>query len=257
MRIDEFKAKAPHGFSRTNRYAVYFDNPSVMINTSNLPMILMFCDRIDLPGLNLNTTQIREYGEIREMPYEFNYDPIPMSFYVDTDMMVKTYFDRWIKSVQNPTNRNFNYYKDYTCGKMSIEVQDLNDNTKYKVELFDAYPKTLFPVSMGYENKEIMRMQVVMAYRYWRSAPMNSQAAVSVGSINPFNPNSGSSVFNLSNPQGEQSFRDIFSEFSVERFDSAPWTDWRRTQEQFNNYGAESQTGVTGIVPDVQTFRVF
>lgn len=282
MRIDEFKAKAPQGFSRTNRYAVYFDNPKVMVSTAHLPMILMFCEKVDLPGINLNTTPIRDYGEIRETPYEVNYDPITLSFYVDTNMIVKGYFDAWIKGVQNPTNRNFNYYKDYTCSKMTIEVQDINDQTKYKAELFDVYPKTVSPITLSYENRGIMKMQVTMVYRYWKASPMNSEAATSIGAINPaLGKNAVAKILGKTSSPGDipfegvnqgvvgpnsilgMNYRDVFSDFEVDRFGKEPFTDWYSTQLKFNNFSSETATsitgvtGLTGIAPNVETFRVF
>lgn len=244
MKISEFKAKAGSGLARTNRYAVNFSLPATLSGNYDLPMILMFCERVEIPGLNVNTVPIRDYGEIREMPYEFNYDPIPMSFYVDTEMQVKKFFDDWIMSVQNPTNRNFNYYKDFTSAKLTIEVQDLNDYTKYKVELFDAYPKTVSPVTLSYEDKNIMRMQVMFAFRYWRSG------VYGIG---------GSGSFLPVLQAGEQlSYRDGFAGFDSSTY---RYNDWRQVQRQFNEYISEKANSVTGsttgyIANDVEIFPV-
>jgi len=159
MKISEFVGQLTAGFARTNRYSVEITLPQLIrdsIHISDVQRMQLLCDAIQLPGLNVNTTQIRTFGEVREMPYEFNYDAITLSFYVDGDMIVKDVFDKWIKSIQQGTSRNFNYYDSYTCPQMNIYVEDLEDQTVHRVTLYEAYPKTVNAVQLSYEQKEIV-----------------------------------------------------------------------------------------------------
>lgn len=155
-----------NGLSRTNRYAVMFGNlpwadPFLTQNT------VLFCDQIQLPGTNINTADLRTYGEVRKTPYERLYEDINMSFYVDTDMSVKTFFDSWMEQIQNPGTRNFNYYDNYTSD-ITIEVQDLQNNTRYNMKLFEAFPKSIGAVQMDYNSKDIMKLSVNFAYKYYQ-----------------------------------------------------------------------------------------
>jgi len=99
-----------------------------------------------------------------------NYDAIQMSFYVDGDMVIKGLFDNWIKGVQTGTSRNFNYYNDYISDPVSISVENLQDKTTYTVLLYEAYPKTVSAVQMGYDQRDIMKLSVTMMYKYWESS---------------------------------------------------------------------------------------
>ena len=171
MKISDFISQVgKSGLARTNRYAVIMDLPNVVKGyyPEEVKKMLIFADSVQLPGLNLNTAQIRTFGEIREMPYELNYDPIQFNFLVDGDMIIKGMMDDWIKNVQQTTH-NFNYYDDYICPQVKIWVQDLDDKTKYEVVLYEAYPKTIGSVQMGYDQKDIMKLNVTMMYKHWKS----------------------------------------------------------------------------------------
>jgi hypothetical protein len=166
MSINNFISEVKFGgMARQNRFTVLF-TPPVDIDSLDLQKVLLFCDTSQLPGVNFSTVQNRTYGEFREIPYEKLYDNLTMSFYVDTDMKVKSLFDSWINQIQNPVTRNFNYYNNYTC-EMTIEVQDILDRTRYQLTLYECYPKTLGAVSLDYSSKEIMKLPVTMQYKYW------------------------------------------------------------------------------------------
>ena len=155
-----------NGLSRTNRYAVMFGK-TPWAETALQRNTVLFCDQIQLPGTNINTADLRTYGEVRKAPYERLYEDINMSFYVDTDMSVKTFFDFWIEQIQNPGTRNFNYYDNYTAD-ITIEVQDLQNKTRYNMKLFEAFPKSIGAVQMDYNSKDIMKLSVNFAYKYYQ-----------------------------------------------------------------------------------------
>lgn len=164
--ISEVKSQ---GLAKSNRYLVRFSPPLYGLD-SNVPRTLsLFCDQVQLPGMNFSTAQNRVYGEFREVPYEKLFDNLNMSFYVDKNMYVKRVFDNWMEAIQNPETRSFNYYKNYTTG-MDIEVHDMMDRITYVVSLFECYPKTIGPIQLDYSSKDVMKMTVTMQYKYWTSA---------------------------------------------------------------------------------------
>ena len=78
------------GLARTNRYTVLFSKFGEQSRD-----VLLLCDQVQLPGTNFNTSDMRTYGEVRKAPYERLYDDVNMSFYVDTGLTVKKFFDDW------------------------------------------------------------------------------------------------------------------------------------------------------------------
>jgi hypothetical protein len=174
--LDQFIANIKNGgLSRSNRYVVNIAKPFA-VDDVIYRQILLYCDQAQLPGVNYSTIQNRSYGEFREVPYEKLYGDVNMSFYVDKDLYVKEFFDKWINSIQDTNSRAFNYYDQYTT-KISIDVQDLNDNSKYRVTLHECYPKTISPIQLDYSAKDVMKMQVVMQFKYWESFLINSTSA--------------------------------------------------------------------------------
>lgn len=158
------------GLARSSRYAVFF-TPPAGVDPTSLRTALLFCDQIQLPGVNFATVQNRTFGEFRETPYEKLYDNLSMSFYLDSGMKVKTMFDRWVDKIQDPVSRNFNYYNEYTTN-MNIEVQDLQNKTRYQMTLWECYPKNIGSIQLDYASKDVMKLPITMQYKYWTADSM-------------------------------------------------------------------------------------
>jgi|GEM_PF-6586229 len=156
------------GLMRTSRYNVSLRIPKSMSYSPNMRKILLFCSDITIPGVTIATNQIRIHGEVREAPNEKMFDNASMSFYVDNNMEVKKFFDQWIESIQNPFTRNFNYYDDY-ISEIKIEVEDTKDRKRYEITMEECYPKNVGQIQVGYDQKEVMKLQVSMNYKYWNS----------------------------------------------------------------------------------------
>lgn len=213
--IKDFISQVKKGaLARTNRFAISFTPPTA--NTSkpyitgaspeDLRKVILFCDQVQLPGINFSTVQNRTFGEFRETPYEKLYDNISMSFYVDNDMKVKLLFDQWMNSIQDTQTRTFSYYDQYTTD-MSIEVQDINDKTRYQIKLFECYPKSIGNIQMDYAAKDVMKLTVNMQYKYWvsegKSVLPNGQT-VSTGLIDKFTKDFSGFQQSLNNVIGAQ-----------------------------------------------------
>lgn len=180
--LDKFIAQVKvGGMARTNRYSVILSPPASLQNVGGTDVtqrILLFCEQVQVPGLNISTIQNRTFGEFREVPYEKLFGEINLSFYVDTNMTVKRLFDEWMGLIQNPYTRTFNYYKNYITD-MIINIEDVEDKKRYEVKLFECYPKSIAPIQMDYTNKDVMKLQVTLQYKYWRSSTV--QVAQQVG----------------------------------------------------------------------------
>ena len=176
--LNEFISQiASEGLMPTNRYSVEFNLPSKIGLFPGLQRVLLHSESIVLPGINVSTTQAKTFGEFREMPYERTFEPVQMTFLVDNAMSVKMLFDTWTNNgIQNMTTRKFNYYKEYTTD-MFINVFDKNDQQRYKVSLYECFPKNVASIQMDNNAKgEPMRVIVSMNYKYWDSEVMDSVA---------------------------------------------------------------------------------
>lgn len=159
------------GIASANMYAVDIALPQSLQYKSReeLSMIQLFCDQAQLPDQNISTAQTRTYGEIREMPYENLYGNITMSFIVDSEYKVKLFFDDWIQSITDKNTRHINYYDMYTAPTITITMLNNDEKLKYQVVLYECYPKQLNSVSIDYASKDVVKVNVSMNYKYWRS----------------------------------------------------------------------------------------
>jgi len=164
--IAQIKAE---GLMRNNRYIVNIPNPPGMSNAIDLQKVLLFCDSVSLPGVTIGTSPALTYGEVREMPYEKLFQPVSMTFYVDNSMHVKRLFDDWQGSIIDTYSRETGYYADYTRD-IDITVFDVYDNTRYLVTLHEAYLKDIGQIQLDASNKDVMKLNVTMQYKYWTSA---------------------------------------------------------------------------------------
>ena len=86
MALKEFIAQLKtDGMARSNYFDVELALPFAVARNSNtnfdMRKILLFCEAINLPSVNISTTQIRTFGELRETPYDKLFDTIQLSFY--------------------------------------------------------------------------------------------------------------------------------------------------------------------------------
>ena len=155
------------GMARTNRYIVYIPFPTA--DNDTIKLASLFCESASLPGRNINTTAARTFGETREMPYERSYEPINLTFYVDTEMRIKYMFDKWMDMIVDPTRRTINYYDKFTRD-MTVKSLTTNNQVPYVVNFFEAYPKTVSAIQLSSESKDVMKINVTMVYRYWQAS---------------------------------------------------------------------------------------
>lgn len=173
MSIAQFKETVKaRGLARSNRFIIEFGLPQlIQKDTLNLQTVHLLCESVSLPSINIASQPNRSYGEQREIPYDRNFEPMTVNFYVDSEMVVKEFFDYWVNVVINPVSRSINYYSQYTTD-MSVYVLDVADTKTYQVKMFEVYPKTVSAISLDQNSRDIMKLSVTFNYRYHLSSRM-------------------------------------------------------------------------------------
>ena len=137
--------------------------------------VMMMCDSFNLPGLTNGTTDVRVFGENREVPYMPIYPSLDLSFILDRKMTIKSFFDEWSNEVINQTTRNVGYYKDYTSTDLDLIVTDKEGKAIYCIRVFEAYPKAIQDIRFGFDSKDIIRLNVTLAFKYWLRIPVDEE----------------------------------------------------------------------------------
>lgn len=128
--------------------------------------IIAFCDQAQLPGISFSSSQVRSYGEFREVPYEKLFEPVTLSFYVDNAMVIKNLFDDWLNLIQDGSTRDFNYPRDYITDSIRIIVINSQNQQRYAVELRHCFVKAVSPIQLDYSAKDVMKVNVTISYKY-------------------------------------------------------------------------------------------
>jgi hypothetical protein len=171
--------------ARQNRFTVSISSPT----SSNANLVELFCEQALLPSLSFASQPVRTYGEQREVVYDRNFESVQLTFLVDRQMQVKSYFDNWTDQIINPYSRVAGFYDSYVRD-ISIITQDTKDNDTYIAVLREAYPKTISAVQLDHNSKDVMKLQVTFNYKYH----INNQL------VSPDNDSSPKKLFGLDLP---------------------------------------------------------
>lgn len=151
----------------------------------NLRDVMMLCEATSIPGLNHMTTELRTFGESREVPYGATYQPIEFSFILDHDLRVKQYFEDWMNLVFDRRSRMIGYRLDY-IREIGVYLSDKKGNIVHKVTLHECYPKILQDIALDFSQKDPLKLRVSIVFKYWETSPVdvrgnpNDSSALSV-----------------------------------------------------------------------------
>ena len=158
------------GLARPTRFEVFILPPPELGSlTSSGRFVSLMCESASLPAMTVSTKPFRIYGASYQRPIssDFNGDGITLSFYIDNQMEVKSFFDAWMFKVVNPNSFNVSYQKEYVS-QIKIAQLDEKNNESYSIYLEDAFPRAInmLDLNMGLTN-QVHKLNVTFAYRRW------------------------------------------------------------------------------------------
>ena len=166
-----------NGYATPNRFEVLITRPGG--NASESREVSMKCESINLPGRNLNTlTDTNIYGPTREVVDGVTYaDEITMTFQASSGLEERVFFEEWQTLAFDERTWNVGYYDDYAkYSNVEIYVLDRQDNRRYGLKLWEAFPKTINATELGQGiNNEIIKLGVVFTFRYWTTLDIDRQ----------------------------------------------------------------------------------
>ena len=156
--------------------------------------LTVLCETASFPVEAISTQPNRIYGPIREFAYEKLYSgDLSLIFRLDHDMSLRRFFTAWQQHINEADTADFSYYNDYVCdigvfqyptkqsegpigtGADGTVIQGPIDDTPiYGVRIVEAYPKSVGPIEVGYEQRDTyMKQQVDFAFRRWEEIPLS------------------------------------------------------------------------------------
>ena len=183
--------RSNEGYAHPNRYEVLVLGPinaggggmenaaRNMQKQSDIRNISLRCESVNLPGRNLATSPDSNiYGPVRDIVEGVTYaEDITCVFQSSSGLDERVFFENWQKQAFNEQTWNIGYYNDYASGALEIYLLDKNDQRRYGLKVWEAYPKTIGPIALGYAtNNEIVKTSVSFSWRYWTSLDIKQQA---------------------------------------------------------------------------------
>jgi len=183
------------GFARTSKYAVVITPPTNLerlvsaaaasdtISSSSENNLLdmqsmsthigrqvnLHCNSVSLPGHDLQAQDV-QHGSApgRQMVTSHDYaGTIAASFYLDSHLRERHFFEKWQRMAVNTNTHKANYYDDY-IGSMEIFQLDGNGEITYGIKATEVYPTTLAGIEYAYANtNQIATQAVQFQYRQW------------------------------------------------------------------------------------------
>ena len=158
------------GLARPSRFEVFIlPPPGLGSLTGSGRVVSLMCESASLPAMTVSTKPFRIYGANYQRPVssDFNGDGITLSFYIDNQMEVKSFFDAWMFKIVNPNSFNVSYQKEYVS-QIKISQLDEQNNETYSVYLEDAFPRAvnMLDLNMGLIN-QVHKLNITFAYRRW------------------------------------------------------------------------------------------
>jgi hypothetical protein len=160
-------------FARSNRFEAYFNVPNCLeqhhtSQGASPKIISMMVEDAMFPGLLVGTRPLRinNLNEQRANAIDFGGDSITFTFLCDTAWVAKDFFGDWMRKIINPHSRYVNYPDQYYS---TIDLASFNneDETIANWKIYDAFPRSIAPITVSTTNSQVLRMPVTFAYKRW------------------------------------------------------------------------------------------
>jgi len=138
----------------------------------------LHCNTVGMPGHDLQA-QDMQHGSApgRQIVQSHDYAGfIDASFYLDSYLRERHFFEQWQKMAVSNTTHKANYYDDY-IGTMEIFQLDANGEITYGIKAVEVYPATIGGIEYSYDSSNTVALQSVkFQYRQWYNLTSESIA---------------------------------------------------------------------------------
>jgi len=159
------------GPANSNRYIVTIPPPKGLAelpewSTESLSIV---CETANLPGLGFETSTIPDIGPPYVYPFDATFEDFELSFICSENMQERSFFNNWFLMIHPINDSNFplwNFREEYVTD-INITKYDIANNITYKIQIVEAFPITMPDQEIGYDNNEVLKLNVTFNYSRW------------------------------------------------------------------------------------------
>jgi hypothetical protein len=117
--------------------------------STDMNTLHMYCATASTPFTNMFTNDdYNEVGIKRKYIYDYDYQSLLLTFYIDQTHHPKKFFDEWMQAIV-PSSRKFNYYDDIISDKINLTITDSTTKDVYKYTYNRALLKTVSNIDLS------------------------------------------------------------------------------------------------------------
>lgn len=157
------------GIAKQSHYLIELMPPPFYSTPLDESFIPLFCIQTQFPEVSLDTDTVNDNGLRREAVSGKSYGNISMVFACDQNMIIKSFFDRWVLGTVMSKGGVFAYPKEYTTPW--IQIHQLNEvlDIVYSVRLVNCFPKAVDDVILTSNSRDFNTVRVKFVYESWDS----------------------------------------------------------------------------------------
>lgn len=171
------------GIVRTNSFLAYILPPKGLRTAyKDTKKFIIRCDSASIPSASFLNYELYRYGfGVQESaPYSVQFEPINLSFIMDSQAEIYTFFYRWMNTIvnyntkkginvpiQNPKHKPYEVgYKDDYATTVRVAIFNEKAQNIIEITLNDAFPMSISEIQMNWaSDNDIVRINVPMYYR--------------------------------------------------------------------------------------------
>ncbi len=157
------------GLAKQSHFMIEIVPPPFYSTPVDETFIPLYCEQAQFPQINMATATIKDNGLNREAVYDKSYGNTSMMFACDQNMIIKSFFDRWLLGIVMSNGGVFAYPVEYTAPWINVHQLNENMDIVYSVRFFNCYPKTVNDIILSADSRGYNRFQVAFAYEKWES----------------------------------------------------------------------------------------
>jgi hypothetical protein len=191
------KVNEAGGLVQNNKFALTITPPPIFKSTSNYnedvkakledgaKNLVYFCSSASIPGVTLNTHEIRRYGygPNEKRPYTASFSDATFNIYFDSKRKNYDFFQTWISTIMdydvgNSTNSKFLLeYKSEYKSTIDLKIYDNKGSTVGHYIMDEAFPISIgdIPLNWG-DTSSIIKIPVTFTFFTWSNELVKSAA---------------------------------------------------------------------------------
>ena len=175
LNIENFKANLAQGGAKTNLFEVRVLGTGVDAKASYL------CKAASFPGVTIEPIVIPFRGRQIKVAGDKTFESWELTFYNDNQFVVRKAYEAWssnmvshdtglgnLVSIQGGAD---SYKRDLEVVQLDKKTGTATTNVYY---FKGAFPSTISPIELDYDNGDIQQFTVTMEYDYWTTTAGSS-----------------------------------------------------------------------------------